>query len=61
MPGCCPAWCLISEELAMVVAVALMFAINFECCWEIAVVGTKVLGGAWAAGTLQGEREGPAG
>lgn len=63
MPGCCPIRCLIWKELAMVMAVALVFAVNIEYCWEIAVMCTKVLGGAWAGGrgSLQGEREGPAG
>lgn len=47
----------------MVVAAALVFATNIEYGWEIAVTCTKVPGGAWAEGkgTLQGEREGPAG
>lgn len=49
------------ERACVVMAVALMFATNLEYHWEIAVTFTKVPGGAWAAGALQGAREGPAG
>lgn len=51
LAGCCPAWCLVWKELAMVVGVVLMFATDIEHHWEIAAMCTRVPGGAWAGGS----------